>query len=373
MKKLHLSIPGCLLALSVVACGENETLKDDSTRDENTEEQSNTSGTTEADASTPADLETQAILDVKAYVAQELAALHAAAKAIQSAAPAPDADGWNSAGDEDAVAAMREAWKDARDSYERIEGAIAVLFPNYDASTDERYDGFIEEGPDENLFDGEGVTGVHAIERILWAEEHPEHVVDFESALPNYAAAAFPASEDEATEFVEGLTQRLMDDTKAMVDQFKPLALDPPSAFRGVIGSMEEQIEKLNLAATGEDESRYAQYTLGDMRANAAGGREIFEAFIPQLRAEGAAGRDLEEKILEGFDELTAYYADIEGDAIPEVPSTWNADDPSEEDLDTPYGKLYAKVSIAADPEAEESLVKLMLEAAELLEIAEID
>lgn len=370
MKKLHLSIPVCLLALSVVACGENETLKDESTRDENTEASSETS---EADASSPVDLETQAILDVKAYVAGELEALHAAAKAIRDAAPAPDDDGWNIGDDEDAVLAMRDAWKDARDSYERIEGAIAVLFPNYDASTDERYDGFIEEGPDENLFDGEGVTGVHAIERILWAEEHPEHVVEFESALPNYAVAAFPASEDEATDFVEGLTQRLIDDTKAMVDQFKPLALDPPSAFRGVIGSMEEQIEKLNLAATGEDESRYAQYTLGDMRANASGGREIFEAFIPQLEAKGAAGRDLEEKILAGFDDLSAYYADIDGDAIPPVPATWNPDDPSEEDLDTAYGKLYAKVSVAADPDAEESLVKLMLEAAELLEIAEID
>jgi iron uptake system component EfeO len=364
-----------MFGLACVACGENDSLEIDTndTSDESNEtDESDDSSGGDADSGVVLTPEDRALLDVKAYVAQELDNLHEAALAIQAAAPEADDDGWNAQDDEDAVSDMRSAWKDARNAYERVEGAIAVLFPNYDASTDERYDGFIEEEPDDNLFDDEGVVGVHAIERILWAQEQPDHVVEFESALPNYQAASFPASSEEASAFREELVQRLVDDTKAMVDQFKGLALDPPSAFRGVIGSIEEQIEKINLAATGEDESRYAQHTLGDMRANAAGGRKIFEAFVPWLE-ETEEGEQLRTRILEGFDDLIAYYDEIDGDAIPAVPEGWNPDEPSEEHLDTNYGKLFTQVSVAADATADDSLVHLMLQAADVLEIADLE
>ena len=366
MKKLSIALHCCLLGLGAIACGENDSLNE-----ETPPADSDDGETTEPDEQTPT-TEEQAILDVKKYVAAELENLNAAAVELRDAAPEPDEDGWNPTDDEEAVVAMRTAWKKARSSYEQIEGAIAVLFPNYDVSTDERYDGFIETDPDENLFDGEGVTGVHAIERILWAGEHTETVVEFESALPNYVEAAFPSDEDEATDFVEGLAQRLVDDTQAMVDEFEPLALDAPSAFRGVIGSMLEQTEKLALATTGEDESRYAQYTLGDMRANAKGGRKIFDAFVPWLNEEGKDGKALATKIGEEFDAVEAYYESLEGDAIPAVPPTWNPDDPSEGDLGTEYGKLYSFVQAAADTESETSLVTLMLEAADMLGIAEL-
>jgi iron uptake system component EfeO len=201
-----------------------------------------------------ADLEAEAILAVKAYTDAELGNLSAAALALQGAAPDPDADGWD-AGE---TAAMEAAWVDARNAYERVEGAIAVLFPDLDAATDERYDGFIAEGPDSNLFDGEGVIGVHGIERIVWADRHPSWVVTFESALPNYSPAAFPATQAEADAFKNALCQRLVEDTATMESEFEPLALDSAAAFRGVIGSMAEQYEKVALASTGEDESRYA-------------------------------------------------------------------------------------------------------------------
>jgi iron uptake system component EfeO len=316
------------------------------------------------------DAELEAVLEVKDYVAEELFVLHAAAVAIRKAAPAADADGWNAQDDPAAVAEMRAAWKDARAAYERVEGAIAVLFPNYDASTDERYDGFIEQAPDDNLFDGTGVTGVHAIERILWADSQPRQVVEFESALPNYVAAAFPSNQDEARDFKGGLSKRLVEDTAAMAEQFEPLALDAPSAFRGVIGSMEEQVEKVALAATGEDESRYAQYTLSDMRANLGGGRAIFEAFVPWLEAEGA--EDLATEIVSAFDEVERYYDDLDGDAVPEVPSGWNPDDPSDDDLETDYGQLFSRLTEQADPDRDGSLVALMLQAAARLGIAEL-
>src|SRR5262245_4609214 len=105
--------------------------------------------------------EEDVILGVKDLVSADLENLLTASEALQTSAPAPDADGWAAGAELDP---SKAAWKDARSAYERIEGAIAVLFPDLDASTDERYDGFLAEGPDVDLFDGEGVTGVHAIE-----------------------------------------------------------------------------------------------------------------------------------------------------------------------------------------------------------------
>ncbi len=313
------------------------------------------------------DPETAAILAVKDYTAGQLDGLAGAALAIQAAAPSPDADGWG-AGE---TADVEASWSDARNAYERVEGAIAVLFPDLDASTDERYDGFIAEGPDEDLFDGEGVIGVHAIERIVWADRHPDYVVAFESALPFYTPAAFPASEAEAAAFRDELCQRLVDDTATMASEFAPLALDSAAAFRGVIGSMAEQYEKVALASTGEDESRYAQHTLADMRANLEGGEEVFGAFDAWLEAtEG--GEAVHDEIHAGFERVAAGYAAVSGDAIPTVPETWNPDAPSEADLATDYGKLWAMLSTEADPTIEGSLVARMGAAADLLGIPQI-
>ena len=312
--------------------------------------------------------EDQTLLDVKAYVTVQLAELHQAAADLQSAAPVPDADGWNETDDAEAVGSMRAAWTRARVAYERVEGAIAVLFPHLDVSTDERYDGFVEESPDDDPFDAEGVTGMHAIERILWAESHPPQVVAFESALPGYAPAAFPASEAQARAFRDGLVQRLVDDAATMRDDFAPLALDPATAFRGVIGSMEEQLEKISLASTGEDESRYAQHTLGDMRANLEGGRAIYGAFRDWLgRQEG--GPAVDHEIARGFDAIEAAYAMHPGDAIPEVPPTWNPVMPSEADLGTGYGRLWLLLSREADPSEPGSLVSDMTVAGDRLGI----
>src|SRR5262249_55052923 len=156
-----------------------------------------------------------------------------------------------------------------------------------DFSTDARYEGYLAEGPDADLFDDNGVTGVHAVERVLWSDVIPERVRVFESGLPGYRAAAFPATEAEAASFKQKLCARLATDAETMRSQFAPLALDPAAAFRGVIGSMGEQVEKANKAATGEEESRYAQYTPADMRANVEAGIAIYGEFRPWLLASG--------------------------------------------------------------------------------------
>lgn len=309
-------------------------------------------------------------LAVKQDIDSGLVALADAAVALQNAAPAADADGWNTTSDTAAVLAMQGEWKKARVAYEGIEGAIAVLFPDLDAATDERYDGFIEGGPDDNLFDGTGVTGVHGIERILWADEIPTHVVDFESALPNFSAAAFPTTTTQAEDFKAGLVGRLVTDTARMRDDFGPLALDTSAAFRGVIGSLEEQLEKVALASTGEDESRYAQHTLADMRANLAGGEQTwahFEAAVVE-----AGGQAVTDAVHAGFERVSVAYAAIDGDGIPAVPATWNAAAPSADDLATPYGLLFTLLSTEADPENADSLVSAMNEAADLLGIPQL-
>jgi iron uptake system component EfeO len=311
--------------------------------------------------------EEQATLEVKEYIEGELAALASAALSLQEAAPEPDDDGWNPDDDAADVDAMRAAWAEARDAYERVEGAIAVPFPNLDVSIDERYDGFIAEKRDRNLFDGEGVTGMHAVERILWADAHPANVVAFESALDGYVAAAYPTTEQEADDFKNDLAQRLVDDTETMRDDFAPLALDASTAFRGVIGSLEEQLEKVALAATAEDESRYAQRTLDDMRANLEGAEATYSAFRYWVIDE--AGTHVDADVRAGFADIADAYDAIDGAAIPEVPAGFDPDEPSETHLATGYGALYELLTSQADPGRSSSLVSAMLDAADAMGI----
>jgi iron uptake system component EfeO len=316
--------------------------------------------------------EQQALLEVKAYVTSNLNDFVDAAAKLQAAAPAPDDDGWNPTANAAAVTEMKAQWKRARVAYEHVEGAIAVLFPELDVSTDERYDGFLaDNGPDAALFDDTIVTGVHGIERILWSDTIPGSVVAFESALPGYQAAAFPSTRQQADDFKNKLCAKLVADAIEIRDEFKPLALDPATAYRGVIGSMEEQLEKADLAATGEEESRYAQYTLADMRANVEAGVKTFAAFKPWLKSK-PGGQALIDKIDADFGRVNAAYAQLSGDALPPVPATWSSQSPSAADLATPFGMLWGVLHAEADPATAGTLVSDMNESAQLLGIPEL-
>lgn len=318
----------------------------------------------------PVEPQQAALSAVKNDITADLAVLASAARAIQAAAPAPDADGWNNTRDAAAVQTMRAEWRRARAAYEHIEGAIAVLFAGLDVSTDERYDAFLAELPgrrDDNLFDGTGVTGMHAIERILWADAHPQRVVTFERALPGYTAAAFPANATQARDFRESLCARLVSDVTQMQRDFGPLALDPAAAFRGVIGSMEEQVEKINKAAGGEEESRYAQVTLYDLRNNLEGARRSWMAFRPWVVSRG--GTALAGTIDARFVAMADRYAMIQGDAIPAVPEGWNPDMPTAEQRMSPFGQLRTFVIEESDAAHEGGLVQQMNLAADMLAI----
>jgi iron uptake system component EfeO len=326
--------------------------------------------TLSACGSSTADPQQQALATVKAYLESNLADLVDAAQKLQAAAPAPDDDGWNATTDAAALDAMRTQWKRAR-TYEHVEGAIAVLFPELDVSTDQRYDGFlVDNGPDTNLFDDQNVTGVHAIERILWSNQIPDRVVTFEQTLTGYAPAAFPATRAQADDFKNKLCARFATEVASMRSQFAAVMLDPVAAFRGVIGSMGEQIEKAERAGDGEEESRYAQYTLADMRINVAAGVATFAAFAPWLMSKQG---DAEiQSVTAAFARVQAAYGALPGDALPPVPATWDPAQPSTADLQTPYGMLWNVLHTEADAAAGGSLVADMNQAALTLGIPEL-
>lgn len=302
-------------------------------------------------------------------IAGEIADWHAAATELMEAAPTPEGRGWDASKDADAIAKMRAAWTKTRLTYEHIEGAVAPLFPDIDASTDARYEAFLIDlghEPDPDPFDGEGVTGMHAIERILFSDVTPAAVVTFEQGLPGYSAAAFPGTEEEAARFKSKLCAKLVADIASMQEQWGSAQIDLPGAFDGLVSLMNEQHEKVNKAATGEEESRYSQKTLADLRANLVGTRTIYALFQPWIASKEGGGK-IDDGIQEGFVSLDSAYSKIEGDSIPAPPATWSSANPTDEDLKTPFGELFSAVSFAVDPERDGSIVDEMNGAAGLL------
>jgi iron uptake system component EfeO len=199
----------------------------------------------------------------------------------------------------------------------------------------------------------------------LWSDSTPDYVVKFEKALPGYKAAAFPKTKEEAEGFKNALCARLVRDTKKMQTDFGTVALDATSAFRGMILSVQEQSEKTNKAASGEDESRYAQNTLADMRANLEGAHAVYDAFQPWIQATKGDIVSIEA----GLNKLSKAYGAVDGDALPKVPDGFDPDKPTDEHLDTAYGKLWKLLSEQTDAEDKGSLVWIMSDAADRMDI----
>jgi iron uptake system component EfeO len=308
-----------------------------------------------------------------------LTTLRDAATALQMAAPTPAGRGWDKNLDAAAFTAMKTAWISARDAYEHVEGATAPIFGDLDVSLDERYDGFLAKlGPagDPDPFDGAGVTGMHAIERILYADVVPMSVVTFEMSLPGYAPAAWPATEADAAQFKSGLAGKLVTDAQALLEGWTQQKdkVDISGSFTGLVGLMNEQQEKVNNAANGEEESRYSQRTMADLRSNLDGTTAIYALFRGWLESKPAtatmfAGSDIDAAITAGFGKLDTLYTAVPGEAIPQPPATWSAENPSAADLQTPFGQLYQGIHQAVDPKTDGSLVVEMNDGATLLGI----
>jgi iron uptake system component EfeO len=346
MKKFR-SVSSCFVALALLATGCSD------------------AGTTEG--KTDAEYQKEIADGMQSSINDEIGTWLTSAKTLCEAAPAPTGRGWDAAKDAAAIKAMKDAWKTARTHYEHIEGAVAPLFPELDAATDARYDDFLSElgeKGDADLFDDQGVTGMHAIERILYSDMIPAEVVAFESKLPGYVAAGYPMTEAEAAAFKTKLCARLVTDVTTLQDQWKPAKLDIGAAFQGLISLMNEQHEKVNKASTGQEESRYSRMTLADIHSNLDGTEKIYALFQPWIISKGGEAAD--KGITAGFKTLHVAYDENPGDTIPSPPATWSST-PSAEDLATPFGKLFQAVTVAVDPARDGSVVFEMNEAATVM------
>jgi iron uptake system component EfeO len=279
---------------------------------------------------------------------------------------------------------MQTAWIASRTAYEHIEGATAPIYPDIDYSIDSRYDDFMAAlgaAGDAYLFDDVGVTGMHAVERILYVEVTPPRVVTYEATLPGYVAAAWPATDQEASDFKSRLVEKQIADARSLHDKWEAATnYDLGAAFQGLVSLMNEQREKVDKASTNQEESRYAQRTMDDIRANLAGTEKVYALFQPWIRSKIRAGADagtsdagpldgtaIDASIEQGFATLQALYDGVNGDAIPQPPADWSSENPTAADLGTPFGVLYAGVLAAVDPTRPGSIVSQMNDAAVLL------
>jgi len=314
---------------------------------------------------TDAEFQADVVAAMHDSIGADLADLVKAAQDLQAAAPT---HAWSATGDAAAITAMREAWKRTRIAYEHVEGATAPIFGDLDGTMDARYDDYLADlgtAGDPDPFDATGVTGMHGIERILYAPMIRPEVVAFERALPGYKAAAYPATEGQAMAFKTVLCQKLIDDATSLHDQWQPAAIDIGAAYQGLVGLMNEQKEKVNLAATGEEESRYANLTLFDLRNNLAGTSKVYELFRDWIHSK-QGGSDSDAKIVAKLGALSTLYGTTP-DALPAVPDDWSSDQPTPANLATPFGTLWKSVHESSDPNQDGSVVFEMNKVAKLL------
>src|SRR5579863_3414302 len=214
---------------------------------------------------------------------------------LQTAAPTPADRGWDPTLDAAAFTAMKAAWTGCRAAYEHIEGATAPIFPDIDATIDSRYDDFLAALPDGDnyLFDDVGVTGMHAVERILYSDVTPARVVAYESTLTGYVAAAFPGTAQEASDFKTKLVQKQIADAQSLQTGWENAkTYDLGAAFQGLVSLMNEQQEKVDKASSNQEESRYSQTTMLDIRNNLAGTEQVYALFQPWIQSKAAATLD---------------------------------------------------------------------------------
>lgn len=328
-------------------------------------------GSTDDDASgaAPSDDERQTQIrdDVRHSAFEDIQLLVQSADELCIQAPklSYDGPGWDAVEHAAAIDGMKVSWRWARSGYERSKGVLSPQFPDTVAQLDARYEDHSEPAS-YNLFSGQSWGGLHAFERILWADQIPTRVVEFESALPGYVAASWPTTGMDAFEFERTMCGELIDDLGVLESQWAITTLQVDAVFLELVSLMSEPREQLVKSVSGADESRYSQRTLADLRDTLIGTRKTYPPFRDYLRQK-PNGSKVDAKILAGFEELSSAYQEVPGDTFPSAPATWSSENPSAADLATPFGKLYQAVDAAADPDDDQSLVTQMTLAADLL------
>jgi iron uptake system component EfeO len=298
----------------------------------------------------------------------DLDALVTSAKALQAAAPDHP---WDAT--DPAVPKMEAAWIDARHAYEHVEGATAPVFPDIDISIDGRVEDF---GPGtgtgtlaatSDMFTAYGMSGLHAVERILYASVTPPAVVTYEDGLGYAPPQAYPKTQQDADDFKNKLCAKIVTDATKLLDGWQPAMIDVGSAFGGLTSLMNEQKEKVTKAGLDQEESRYSQRTMDDLRQNLSGTTIIYAVFSPWIRSK-TGGAEVDARVDASFAALKTIYdsAQYAGNAFPPAPTEWSDLDPSAADLMTPFGQLYTAVSAAVDATKPDSAVSEMNDAAVL-------
>jgi iron uptake system component EfeO len=312
---------------------------------------------------TDADYRADVTASIHDSIVDDINAMIVAGLNLQAAAPNR---AWSATRDADAIGDMQEAWKRMRRSWEHIEGAITALFPGVDDMIDARYEAMLGDTGDPDLFDDTGVIGMHGIERILYSMTIKPEVVAFESKLTGYKPAAYPATDDEAIAFKTVLMQRLIQDATDLRKQWQPAAIDIGTAYQGLAGLMNEQKEKVNLAAAGQEESRYANITMFDLRSNLEGTQKAYSMFREWIHSK-AAGPNSDSTLRDKFIALEVLYKQTTSDdAIPAAPMDWRPE-PTDANLATPFGTLWKHVHESVDPRRGGSVVYEMNQIANLL------
>jgi iron uptake system component EfeO len=295
-----------------------------------------------------------------------LHALVQAATDLQAAAPDQP---WDAT--DPAWAAMDDAWTRGRHAYEQIEGATAPIFPDIDTSIDGRVEDF---GPgtgtgalnaQSDMFGGHGMTGLHAVERIMYVNVTPAAVISYEAGLGYAPAASFPTTQAQADEFKNVLCAKIVTDANTLLAGWIPTNIDIGSAFQGLVSLMNEQKEKVTKAGLHQEESRYSQRTMDDLRQNLTGTANIYVLFQPWIRSK-SGGVAVDAQIETGFQTLDTLYTSSQyaGNAFPPPPADWSDLNPSAADQATLFGMLYEAVYSAVDPNATTSVVSQMNDAA---------
>jgi iron uptake system component EfeO len=295
-----------------------------------------------------------------------------AAQAIAKAAPA--GRGWDAGMDSDALSIMRAQWRRAHEAYQAIQVSVATVFPDLNRDMDQSYEdqlGQLGLTGDPEPFDDKGVIGMHAIERVLYADVVPEAATARENIILGYAAPAFPMSEQDAADFRDKLVGKLTADITTMRARLGPLDLDVGFAAKSAMDLLQAEISKLFWASgRGNEESRYSHSTLADVRADHAGCRALYLILQPRL-ASLPGGSAVDKDVVQGLARVTTVLATVPGDAIPPATESWKPDMTAPEDLMTAFGKLYAALSQETSAKRPGSLAAALTRATNLLRAAE--
>ena len=174
--------------------------------------------------------------------------------------------------------------------------------------------------------------------------------------------ALFPGLDDP----LDGRYEQLIDHTTALRKQWQPATIEIGTAYHGLAGLMSEQKEKVELAVTGEEESRYANITLFDLRCNLEGTRKVYGLFREWIHTK-STGPNSDSSLRDKFLELERLYGLTSDDALPAAPIDWRPDAPTPDNLATPFGTLWKNLREQTDPHANGSVVYEMNQIATLL------